>query len=99
MSGAALLRNDVNGATWQAIVITLVTPLGALFWSLFQHGPPVKWGPEFEQTTWYSVGGLAIMIPAMLLYHIWGAAEQPEPYFRHRQTSHNSRTSFISTAL
>eukprot|EP01138_Halocafeteria_seosinensis_P000400 gb/GECG01000413.1/.p1 GENE.gb/GECG01000413.1/~~gb/GECG01000413.1/.p1 ORF type:complete len:431 (+),score=32.07 gb/GECG01000413.1/:1-1293(+) len=91
IAGAALLRSDENGATWQAIVVTLVTPLGALFWTLFQHGPPVHFEPEFEQTTWYSVGGLVLMLPAMLLYHLWGAQELHE-----RHLSSEKRTSFVS---
>ncbi len=50
----------------------LVTPLGALFWSLFQAGEcgRFSWGPHADSLTYFSIGGIAIMVPAIYFYNI-----------------------------
>ncbi|KAJ7371042.1 hypothetical protein OS493_028204 [Desmophyllum pertusum] len=70
--GANLLRH-AEGATWLAIVTSLVTPLGFLFWTLFSESP-FKWQPEGHVSTWFSIGALVLMVPAIFLYNM-GAPE------------------------
>ncbi|XP_068731350.1 crt homolog 3-like [Montipora capricornis] len=72
VGGANLLRH-AEGATWLAIVTSLVTPLGFLFWTLFSESP-FKWHPEGHVSTWFSIGALAIMVPAIFVYNM-GAPE------------------------
>ena len=54
-AAGALLVKYAEGATWAAIVQALVTPLGTIWWTLFQESP-FKWHPLFLPTTWYTVG-------------------------------------------
>ncbi|XP_022791170.1 uncharacterized protein LOC111330563 [Stylophora pistillata] len=70
--GANLLRHT-EGATWLAIVMSLVTPLGFIFWTLFEESP-FKWHPAGHVSTWFSIGALAIMVPAIFVYNM-GAPE------------------------
>jgi len=72
VGGANLLRH-AEGATWLAIVTSLVTPLGFIFWTLFNESP-FKWHPEGHVSTWFSIGALAIMVPAIFVYNM-GAPE------------------------
>lgn len=74
--GAANLVRHAEGATWLAFVVSLVTPLGFLFWTLFCESP-FKWLPEVHASTWFSIGALAIMVPAIFAYNL-GAQEIPE---------------------
>ena len=41
---------------------------GALFWTLFVP-TPLEWHPAFTVTTWFSLGGLLLMIPGIVYYH------------------------------
>jgi len=66
--GAANLLRYAEGATWLAIVISLVTPLAFLFWTLFEESP-FKWHPVAHVGTWCSIFGLALMIPAIYFYN------------------------------
>ena len=51
---------------------TLVTPLGALFWSVFQQDDCGKffWGPHADSLTYFSIGGIILIVPAIFLYNI-----------------------------
>ncbi len=51
---------------------SLVTPLGALFWSLFQYDEcgHFFWGPHADSLTYFSIGGIAMMVPAIFFYNI-----------------------------
>lgn len=68
--GSALLSRHQEGATLVALVNTLSTPLAAVFWTLFR-AQPFGWHPEWLATTWYSVAGLGIMIPGIVLYNFY----------------------------
>lgn len=72
VGGANLLRH-AEGATWLAIVTSLVTPLGFIFWTLFTESP-FKWHPEGHVSTWFSTGALGLMVPAIFVYNM-GAPE------------------------
>jgi hypothetical protein len=69
--GGGLLLRHSDGATFLAIVNSLVTPLGFLFWTLFQDPSegPFKWDPHASYSTYFSLGGLILMIPFVFLYN------------------------------
>ena len=57
-SGAALLRNSA-GAVWMAVVSTVVTPIGALFWTLMQRASSIS--PFCTSRTWLSLHGVCAL--------------------------------------
>ena len=50
----------------------LVTPLGALFWTLFDDPScgVFQWLPHTNATVYFSIGGIVMMVPAIFLYNI-----------------------------
>jgi amino acid transporter len=70
--GSGLLLRYTEGATYLAIVQSLVTPLGALFWSLFNtdHCGGFFWEPHADSLTYFSIGGIILIVPAILLYNV-----------------------------
>lgn len=66
--GTGLLLRYAEGATLLAIVVSLVTPCGFLFWTLFNE-VPFKFQPSPDNRTWFALGSLAIMAPAIFLYN------------------------------
>lgn len=78
VGGANLLRH-AEGATWLAIVTSLVTPLGFIFWTLFNE-VPFEWQPEGHVSTWFSIGALAIMVPAIFVYNMGAPEISLNPY-------------------
>lgn len=71
--GTGLLSRHPEGANFVALVQTLVTPLAGLWWTLFQ-ADPFEWHPEWLTTSYFSVGGLALMIPGIVLYQKYSDA-------------------------
>ena len=49
-----------------------MTPLGAMFWSLFQYDECGRffWGPHVGSLTYFSIGGIVVMVPAIYFYNI-----------------------------
>jgi len=76
--GSANLLRHAEGATWLAIVVSLVTPLGFLFWTLFSESP-FMWHPECHVSTWFSIGALFIMVPATFIYNMGGPEITEDP--------------------
>lgn len=66
--GCALLLRYSEGATLLAIVMALCTPLGFIFWMLFQE-KPFQWHPYFHTSSWFNISALIIMIPAVFIYN------------------------------
>jgi len=66
--GSGLLLKYSEGATWQACVMTLVSPIGTLWWTLFQEEPSFHWGPQWATTSTFSVLGLLLICPGIILY-------------------------------
>lgn len=101
VGGANLLRH-AEGATWLAIVTSLVTPLGFIFWTLFDESP-FKWHPAGHVSTWFSIGALAIMVPAIFVYNM-GAPEismngnQSEQFY-HPDSTDRYQSTFGSNRL
>ncbi|XP_028395878.1 uncharacterized protein LOC114519903 [Dendronephthya gigantea] len=67
IGGGNLMRFS-EGATLLAIVNAVVTPLGFLFWTIFRESP-FGFHPAVHITTWFSIGGLVAMVPAIFLYN------------------------------
>jgi len=83
-AGTANLLRHTEGATWASIVVSLVTPLGFLFWTLFNESP-FKWQPECHVSTWFSIGALAILVPAIFVYNMGAPEISLNPEESHRE--------------
>ena len=60
-------------AVYVALCIqTLVTPLGALFWSMFAVNGcgHFNWQPHADRLTYFSIAGIVIMVPAIFIYNL-----------------------------
>ena len=79
---ALLLVKYAEGAIYMVVVRALVTPLGSLFWTVFQAEPFFAWHPTFTITTGFILGGLAVMMPAVVMYSIFSVQDQKEEYLR-----------------
>jgi len=66
--GGGLLLRYAEGATYLAVVSSLVTPLGFIFWTLFQPDP-FKFGPIVNSQTWFAIAAVGIMFPAIFFYN------------------------------
>jgi len=66
--GGGLLLRYAEGATYLAVVSSLVTPLGFIFWTIFQ-ADPFMFGPEVNSQTWFAIAAVLIMFPAIFLYN------------------------------
>ncbi|XP_071499392.1 chloroquine resistance transporter-like [Diadema antillarum] len=71
-----LLVRFAEGAVYLVVVQALVTPLGALFWTLFSSDPSFHWHPVFNLATGFVLAGLLIMVPAVVMYNYFGAQER-----------------------
>ncbi|EDV24073.1 Crt-like protein 1 [Trichoplax sp. H2] len=67
--GGSLLMRYAEGATLLAIVGALVTPIGFIFWTLFQE-EPFMFHPHVSNTTWFSLAGIIVMFPALIIYNM-----------------------------
>ena len=65
-----LLMRYAEGAVYAVIIGALATPGGALFWSCFKPNP-LRWDPAFTYTTAFTLAGLAIMVPAIIVYNLF----------------------------
>ncbi|CAH1773512.1 unnamed protein product [Owenia fusiformis] len=73
-----LLIRYAEGAIYAVIVIALVTPLGTLWWTLFQSSPQFAWGPVFNETTVFTLIGLSIMMPGVIMYNYFSQKDVKE---------------------
>ncbi|XP_065830444.1 crt homolog 2-like [Oscarella lobularis] len=77
--GDGLLLRYSDGATFLAIVAAMSTPVGFLFWTLFQQPPcPFAFHPSTNKSTWFSLGGIAVMIPCIFLYNVQMPKKSPK---------------------
>jgi hypothetical protein len=76
----------------------MVTPLATLFWTFFTFDPEQDhfyWNPMFTETTAFTIGGLAIIVPAVILYNVFSrldAREQLQNKNEKEQQTINSGT-------
>ncbi|CAI8027747.1 Crt homolog 2 [Geodia barretti] len=77
--GGGLLLRYAEGATYLAVVNAVVTPLGALFWSLFQTDDCGAFflGPHANSLTYFSIPGLLLMVPAIFIYNLMVSEVDP----------------------
>ena len=47
---------------------SVVTPIGFLFWTIFSESP-FAFDPSVHVTTWFSIGALVFMVPAIFIYN------------------------------
>lgn len=101
LATAGLLRYS-HGATWAALTATLVTPAGALFWTLFNESP-FKFEPHTTLTTWTALAGLCIMLPAVYFFHTFATEEEedesPEIASQELPSSHSRDKGAGSTVM
>ncbi|KAL3862003.1 hypothetical protein ACJMK2_008009 [Sinanodonta woodiana] len=74
-----LLIQYAEGAVYAAVVQAVVSPIAALFWSLFvfdEENLLFFWKPTFNETTAYTIGGLCLMVPAVVLYNYFSYSEE-----------------------
>ncbi|RDD44298.1 hypothetical protein TrispH2_003270 [Trichoplax sp. H2] len=67
-TSSLLLIQYSEGAALAAMVSSVVTPLNFLFWTLFNERP-FQWHPHLSTSLWFSIGGLCLMFPAILIYN------------------------------
>ncbi|XP_025080173.1 LOW QUALITY PROTEIN: uncharacterized protein LOC112555845 [Pomacea canaliculata] len=69
------LIQQTEGAVFTVVVQSLVTPMASLFWTFFKLDSStldLVWSPDFTETTVFTLGGLAIIVPAVILYNVFG---------------------------
>lgn len=65
------LLKFTSSATWQAVV-SLVGPLGILWWAGFDATPQFHWGPSWGKDKTFPVLGLAVMLPGIVFFKLAG---------------------------
>ena len=55
---------------------SVVTPIGFLFWTLFSESP-FGFDPNVHVTTWFSIGALIFMVPAIFVYNTGWVTVRP----------------------
>jgi hypothetical protein len=66
---------------------SLISPLATLFWTVFKFDVDKNyfhWDPEFNSTTGFTIGGLALIVPGVLLYNFFSNREAKQAAL-HRQ--------------
>ncbi|KAK7490961.1 hypothetical protein BaRGS_00017833 [Batillaria attramentaria] len=83
-----LLIKYAEGAVFAVVVQSLVTPLATLFWTFFKFDVPTDhfyWDPQFTETTAFTIGGLLIIVPAVILYNVFSKQEAAQPTESNKQ--------------
>ncbi|KAJ8320712.1 hypothetical protein KUTeg_002299 [Tegillarca granosa] len=79
-----LLIQYAEGAVYAVVVQALISPTATIFWTLFKYNE-VKdhfyWGPLFNTTTFFTLAGLCLMVPGVIMYN----------YFSNREAKEKSR--------
>ena len=70
-----LLTRYAEGAVYTSIVSSLQTPLGAIWWTCLFSQEPFAWDPRFNETAAFTLGGLAVMTPAVIVYNLFSIQE------------------------
>lgn len=74
-----LLIQYAEGAIYAVVVQALVTPLATLFWTIFKPSPAFHWDPEFTMTTGFTLVGLMVISPAVVMYNYFSKKEGATP--------------------
>ena len=70
-----LLTRYAEGAVYTSLVSSLQTPLGAIWWTCLFSQQPFRFYARFDVTAAYTVGGLAVMTPAVIVYNMLSIQE------------------------
>ena len=76
-----LLIQRAEGAVFAVVVQAMVTPLATLFWTVFRYdvdADRLSWDPAWTETTGFTLGGLLVIVPAVLLYNVFSAWDAKE---------------------
>ena len=67
-----LVQHEFANVQHVVFMQAVVTPLGALFWSLFDTDDcgAFFWGPHANSLTYFSIPGLLLMVPAIFIYNL-----------------------------
>lgn len=74
-----MLVQSSDGAIFASVVEAVVGPLASLFWTLYRYNKSdnsIHWHPVFNETTAFSLAGLGLMIPGIILYHYFVIQEE-----------------------
>lgn len=84
-----LLRHSEN-AIYIGIVNAVITPLGALWWSLFTTYPAFGWQPSFSSPTYYVLAGLIIIVPSVSFYNWFSIQDEKQEAHEQRRIKNQS---------
>lgn len=76
-----LLIEYAEGAVFAAVVQSLVGPTATIFWTFFQFNEKenlFRWHPVFNETTVFTIVGLLLMVPGVMLYNYFSNKEAKE---------------------
>ncbi|XP_071110263.1 crt homolog 1-like [Haliotis cracherodii] len=83
-----LLIKHAEGAILASLVQAMRTPIASIFWTLYHYNEKLDvlyWSPEFNITTCFLIGGLFIVVPAMLVYNVFSNEEIQSVYMIERE--------------
>ncbi|XP_061188243.1 uncharacterized protein LOC133196351 [Saccostrea echinata] len=73
-----LLIEYAEGAVFAAVVQSLVGPIASIFWTFFEFNVKenvFRWHPVFNETTAFTLIGLLLMVPGVMLYNYFSNKE------------------------
>lgn len=76
-----LLIEYAEGAVFAAVVQSLVGPTATMFWTFFEFNVKedvFRWHPLFNETTVFTLAGLLLMVPGVMLYNYYSNKEAKE---------------------
>ncbi|KAK3104794.1 hypothetical protein FSP39_010283 [Pinctada imbricata] len=76
-----LLIQYAEGAVYAVVVQAMIAPLVTVFWAVFQYeneSGVFRWHPTFNTTTGFTIAGLCIIIPGVVLYNYFSSKETKE---------------------
>ncbi len=76
-----MLIEYAEGAVYAVVVQSMVTPLATLFWTFFEFVPHHNhffWNPRFNITTVFTLGGLLIIVPTIIMYNYFSREDAKE---------------------
>lgn len=76
-----LLIEYAEGAVFAAVVQSLVGPTATMFWTFFEFNEKenvFRWHPVFNETTAFTIVGLLLMVPGVMLYNYFSNKEAKE---------------------
>ncbi|XP_041378008.1 uncharacterized protein LOC121390290 [Gigantopelta aegis] len=88
-----LLIEYAEGAVYAVVVQSIVTPVATIFWTLFKYTAADDhffWMPEFNITTGFTMAGLVIIVPTVVIYNYFSNQEAKENVSHNRDIQKES---------